>query len=83
MPLASNLDVNVGATDVTVAALTIGSSTTSCDEYHDQGGRVVFENIELNNTIPEPDVCTFQCGALLITSTGVAAQRMPLAPPWA
>ena len=71
--LAADLSVDVGATDVTVAALTIGSGSgaVTTNITSSGGGRLVFENFESNNTTPEPDVCAFNCGAALITSQGV------------
>ena len=72
--LGANLNVDVGATDVTVAALTIGSTSgaVATNITSSGAGRLVFENFESNNTVPEPDVCAFNCGAALITSQGVA-----------
>lgn len=70
--LAANLNVDVGATDVTVASLVLGSTTGAvATDITSSGGRLVFENFESNNTAPEPDVCAFNCGAALITSSGV------------
>jgi autotransporter-associated beta strand protein len=72
--LAANLNVDVGATDVTVAALTLGSTSNpvTTNVTSSGAGRLVFENFESNNTVPEPDVCSFNCGSALITSQGVA-----------
>jgi fibronectin-binding autotransporter adhesin len=70
--LAANLSVNVGTTDVTVAALTIGSTSGPVTtNVTSSGGRLVFENFELNNTTPDPDECAFNCGTALLTSQGV------------
>jgi fibronectin-binding autotransporter adhesin len=72
--LATNLIVDVGATDVTVASLTIGSTSgaVTTNITSSGAGRLVFENFESNNTVPEPDICAFNCGSALITSQGVA-----------
>jgi fibronectin-binding autotransporter adhesin len=72
--LAANLNLDVGATDVTVASLTLGSTTgaVTTNVMSTGAGRLVFENFEANNTVPEPDECAFNCGAALITSQGVA-----------
>jgi fibronectin-binding autotransporter adhesin len=73
--LPANLNVNVGATDVTVAGLTIGGmSGAVTTNVTSSGGRLVFENFELNDsTNPDPDIviCAYNCGAALITSQGV------------
>jgi fibronectin-binding autotransporter adhesin len=72
--LPANLNVEVGATDVTVAALTIGAMSTSVTtNVTSSGGRLVFENFELNDdTNPDPDmvVCAFNCGRARVTSQG-------------
>lgn len=71
--LAAGLNLDVGATDVTVAALTLGSTGSPvATNITSTGGRLVFENYESNNTVPEPDVCAFNCGVAQITSAGVA-----------
>jgi autotransporter-associated beta strand protein len=72
--LGSNLNVNVGASDVTIAALTIGSTSAAvATNITTSGGRLVFENFELNNnTDPNNVICAFNCGVALITSQGVA-----------
>jgi fibronectin-binding autotransporter adhesin len=72
--LAADLNVNVGATDITVAALTIGGMTAPvATTVSASGGRLVFENFESNNnTDPGNVICAFNCGAALITSQGVA-----------
>ena len=72
--LAANLNVTIGATDVTVAALTIGgTSAPVTTNISSAGGRLVFENFESNNdTDPGNVICAFNCGAALITSQGVA-----------
>jgi fibronectin-binding autotransporter adhesin len=72
--LPANLNVNVGATEVTVTALTIGGmSSAVTTNVTSSGGRLVFENFELNDdTDPDNPNCAFNCGAALITSQGVA-----------
>jgi fibronectin-binding autotransporter adhesin len=71
--LAGDLAVDVGATDVTVAALTLGSTGSPVTtDVTSSGGRLVFENFESNNSMPDPAVCAFNCGAALVTSAGLA-----------
>jgi fibronectin-binding autotransporter adhesin len=80
--LAANLTVNVGATDVTVAALTIGSTSGAVTtNVSSTGGKLVFENFESNNTTPEPDVCAFNCGRALVTSQGVTGVTNTISAP--
>jgi autotransporter-associated beta strand protein len=73
--LGSNLTVDVGATDVTVAALTIGGTSSAVTtNISSSGGRLVFEHNEINDdsTTPGTLICSFNCGNPLITSQGVA-----------
>ena len=72
--LPANLTVDVGATDVTVASLTMGSTSNpvTTNVTSTGAGRLVFENFESNNETPDPDVCAFNCGVAQITSGGVA-----------
>ena len=71
--LASNLNLNVGATNVTVASLTMGgTSGPVTTNLTSSGGVLVFENYESNNTSVTPTECAFNCGDALLTSQGVA-----------
>lgn len=71
--LGANLNVDVGSTDITIAALTMGSTSGAvATNITSSGGRLIFENFEQNNTVPEPDECAFNCGRALITSQGVS-----------
>jgi fibronectin-binding autotransporter adhesin len=70
--LPANLNVDIGATNVTVAALAIGgTSGPVTTNITTSGGRLVFENYERNNdTDPDNVVCAFNCGSALLTSAG-------------
>lgn len=73
--LGGDLTVDVGATDVTVAALrlggTAGAVTTTVSSAG--GGRLVFENNELNDeTDPDNIIPAFNNSRPLIVSGGVA-----------
>ena len=78
--LAANLNVDVGATNVTVAALTLGSTSGAVTtNVTSSGGQLVFENFEQNSTTPV--ACAFNCGAALITSQGVAGATNVISTP--
>lgn len=70
--LPADLNVSVGATDITIAALTLGSTSSPiATNITTGGGRLVFENFEQNdNSNPDNVICAFNCGAALITSQG-------------
>lgn len=81
--LANDLNVNVGGTDVTVAGLrlggTLGAVTTTVSTT---GGRLVFENYELNNnTDPDNPVLAYNSGRALIVSGGVAGSTNIISAP--
>src|SRR5262249_43131242 len=64
--------LDVGATNVTVASLKLGGTAGAVTtNISSTGGKLVFENYELNNTTASPDICAFDCGAALVTSAGV------------
>ncbi|TWT97675.1 Autotransporter-associated beta strand repeat protein [Botrimarina colliarenosi] len=72
--LGGNLNLDVGATDVTVAGLrlggTAGAVTTTVSAQ--PGGRLVFENNESNdNTDPDNVIPAYNFGRPLIVSDGV------------
>lgn len=80
--LTGNLALDVGATNVTVAGLTLGGTAGAVTtDITSTGGKLVFENYEANNTTASPDVCAFNCGAALITSAGVAGSTNIISAP--
>lgn len=86
VPLAGNLQLDVGATNVTVASLKLGSTgvARTTDIASVGGGKLVFENYELNDTSPvdpNPDICAFNCGAAVVVSGGVAGSTNLISAP--
>jgi autotransporter-associated beta strand protein len=84
VPLTGNLTLDVGDTNVTVASLklggTLGAVTTDITSVGNDG-KLVFENYEATNTTPSPDACSFNCGAALVTSAGVAGSTNIISAP--
>ena len=80
--LAGNLSLDVGASNVTVASLTLGGTAGAVTtNITSSGGKLVFENYEANNTTASPDICAFNCGAALVTSGGVAGSTNVISAP--
>jgi fibronectin-binding autotransporter adhesin len=80
--LTGNLTLDVGATNVTVASLKVGGTAGAVTtDIASTGGKLVFENYELNNTTASPQVCAFDCGAALVTSAGVAGSTNIISAP--
>ena len=80
--LTGNLNLDVGATNVTVASLKIGGTAGAVTTtISSTGGKLVFENYEANNTTASPDICAFNCGAALITSGGVVGSTNIISAP--
>ena len=86
VPRATDLTVTIATTDVTVASVKLGGTTSAIttDIVSTGGGRLVFENAEANDTLtnpgdamadppvlPEP-IWGFNQGNALIWSTGMA-----------
>lgn len=80
--LAGNLSLDVGATNVTVAGLKLGGTAgVVTTDITSTGGKLVFENYEANNTTASPQLCAFNCGAALITSSGVVGSTNIISAP--
>ncbi|MEQ8848930.1 autotransporter-associated beta strand repeat-containing protein [Botrimarina sp.] len=74
VPLGADLNVNVGATDVTVAMLQMGGTAgpVNTTVSTDGAGRLVFENNELNDdTDPDNIIPAFNSSRPLLVSAGV------------
>jgi fibronectin-binding autotransporter adhesin len=80
--LGTNLNLDVGATNVTVASLNMGGTASPVTTtVSSSGGKLVFENYEVNLTTPSPQVCAFGCSAAQITSGGVAGATNTISAP--
>ncbi|TWT94841.1 Autotransporter-associated beta strand repeat protein [Botrimarina colliarenosi] len=81
--LGADLNLDVGATDVTVASLRLGGTagpvTTTISST---GGRLVFENYELNNNLdPENVIPSFNSSQALLVSGGVPGSTNVISAP--
>lgn len=81
--LGADLNLNVGATDVTVAALRLGGTAGPvATTISGSGGRLVFENFEAtDNSDPDNPVFPFNGGSALIVSGGVAGSTNTISAP--
>ena len=74
----------MGATNVTVASLTMGgTSGPVATTVSSTGGKLVFENYEVNLTPASPTVqtCAYGCSAAQITSGGVVGATNTISAP--
>ncbi|MEQ8847345.1 MAG: autotransporter-associated beta strand repeat-containing protein [Botrimarina sp.] len=83
VPLGGDLDIDVGATDVTVASLRLGGTLGPvATTVSATGGRLVFENYELNDeTDPENVIPAFNSGRALLVSGGVPGSTNVISAP--
>jgi autotransporter-associated beta strand protein len=80
--LGANLNLDVGASNVTVASLQLGGTSGAVTtNITSSGGKLVFENYEVNRTGVSPDACSFNCAAALVTSGGVAGSTNIISAP--
>lgn len=83
VPLGSDLNLNVGATDVTVAALRLGGTAGAVTtDVSGTTGKLVFENFEqTDNTDPDNPIFPFNRGNALIVSGGTSGSINTISAP--
>jgi len=81
--LGGDLNLNVGATDVTVAALRLGGTASPvATTISNSGGRLVFENFEsTDDTDVDNPIFPFNEGNALIVSGGVVGSTNTISAP--